>query len=142
MSYRIINPESLGAPKGWNNGLVAPAGGRVLFVAGQSARDAAGRVTATTMTEQFAIVLDHILTVVHEAGGKAEDIGRLTIFVTDLAAYVASFKPIGEAYRKRMGQHYPAMALLEVAGLMDDNAMIEVEATAVLPSGTTGETSE
>ncbi len=138
MSYQIVNPESLGAPKGWNNGMVAPAGGRVLFVAGQSARDASGRVTATTMTEQFAIVLDHILTVVHAAGGKAEHIGRLTIFVTDLAAYVASLKPIGEAYRKRMGGHYPAMALLEVTGLMDDNSMIEVEATAVLPPETTG----
>lgn len=138
MSYRIINPESLGAPKGWNNGLLAPVGGRVLFVAGQSARDASGQVTATTMTEQFAVVLDHILTVVREAGGTAEDIGRLTIFVTDLSAYVASMKSIGEVYRDRMGRHYPAMALLEVAGLMDDHAMIEVEATAVLPPEPTG----
>ena len=133
MSYQIINPASLGTPKGWNNGVVAPAGGRILFVAGQSARDESGRVTAPTMTEQFAIVLDHILAVVQEAGGTAAHIGRLTIFVTDLPAYVASLKPIGEAYRKRMGRHYPAMALLEVNGLMDDNAMIEVEATAVLP---------
>jgi enamine deaminase RidA (YjgF/YER057c/UK114 family) len=134
MTFQIINPESLGAPKGWNNGLLAPAGGRVLFVAGQDARDASGNVTATGIVDQFAQVLDNLLTVVREAGGKPEHIGRLTIYVTDLEAYVTNLKPIGEAYRKRMGRHYPAMALLEVKALMESNALIEVEATAVLPS--------
>lgn len=134
MTFQIINPESLGAPKGWNNGLLAPAGGRVLFVAGQDARDASGNVTATGIVDQFAQVLDNLLTVVREAGGKPEHIGRLTIYVTDLEAYVTNLKPIGEAYRKRMGRHYPAMALVEVKALMESNALIEVEATAVLPS--------
>ena len=134
MTFQIINPESLGAPKGWNNGLLAPAGGRVLFVAGQDARDASGNVTATGIVDQFAQVFDNLLTVVREAGGKPEHIGRMTIYVTDLEAYVANLKPIGEAYRKRMGRHYPAMALVEVKALMESNALIEVEATAVLPS--------
>ena len=134
MTFQIINPESLGAPKGWNNGLLAPAGGRVLFVAGQDARDASGNVTATGIVDQFAQVLDNLLTVVREAGGKPEHIGRMTIYVTDLEAYVTNLKPIGEAYRKRMGRHYPAMALVEVKALMESNALIEVEATAVLPS--------
>ncbi len=134
MTFQIINPESLGAPKGWNNGLLAPAGGRVLFVAGQDARDASGNVTATGIVDQFAQVFDNLLTVVREAGGKPEHIGRLTIYVTDLEAYVTNLKPIGEAYRKRMGRHYPAMALVEVKALMESNALIEVEATAVLPS--------
>ncbi len=134
MTFQIINPESLGAPKGWNNGLLAPAGGRVLFVAGQDARDASGNVTATGIVDQFAQVFDNLLTVVREAGGKPEHIGRMTIYVTDLEAYVTNLKPIGEAYRKRMGRHYPAMALLEVKALMESNALIEVEATAVLPS--------
>ncbi len=134
MTFQIINPESLGAPKGWNNGLLAPAGGRVLFVAGQDARDASGNVTVTDIVDQFAQVFDNLLTVVREAGGKPEHIGRLTIYVTDLEAYVTNLKPIGEAYRKRMGRHYPAMALVEVKALMESNALIEVEATAVLPS--------
>lgn len=134
MTFQIINPESLGAPKGWNNGLLAPAGGRVLFVAGQDARDASGKVTATGIVNQFAQVFDNLLTVVREAGGKPEHIGRMTIYVTDLEAYVTNLKPIGEAYRKRMGRHYPAMALVEVKALMESNALIEVEATAVLPS--------
>ncbi len=134
MTFQIINPESLGAPKGWNNGLLAPAGGRVLFVAGQDARDASGNVTATGIVDQFAQVFDNLLTVVREAGGKPEHIGRITIYVTDLEAYVTNLKPIGEAYRKRMGRHYPAIALVEVKALMDSNALIEVEATAVLPS--------
>ena len=134
MTFQIINPESLGAPKGWNNGLLAPAGGRVLFVAGQDARDASGNVTATGIVDQFAQVFDNLLTVVRQAGGKPEHIGRMTIYVTDLEAYVTNLKPIGEAYRKRMGRHYPAMALVEVKALMESNALIEVEATAVLPS--------
>ena len=134
MTFQVINPESLGAPKGWNNGLLAPAGGRVLFVAGQDARDASGNVTATGIVDQFAQVFDNLLTVVREAGGKPEHIGRMTIYATDLEAYVTNLKPIGEAYRKRMGRHYPAMALVEVKALMESNALIEVEATAVLPS--------
>ncbi len=134
MTFQIINPESLGAPKGWSNGLLAPAGGRVLFVAGQDARDASGNVTATGIVDQFAQVFDNLLTVVREAGGSPEHIGRLTIYVTDLEAYVTNLKPIGEAYRKRMGRHYPAMALVEVKALMESNALIEIEATAVLPS--------
>ena len=133
MTFQIINPESLGAPKGWSNGLLGPPNGRVLFVAGQDARDASGTVTATGIVEQFGAVLDNILTVVRESGGKPEHIGRLTIYVTDIQAYVANLKPIGVLYRERMGRHYPAMALVEVSRLMEANALIEVEATAVLP---------
>ena len=133
MTFQIVNPESLGAPKGWNNGLVGPPNGRVLFVAGQAAQDATGTVTATSIVDQFGIVLDKVLTVVREAGGESHHIGRMTIYVTDIQAYVANMKPIGELYRERMGRHYPAMALVEVSRLMDENALIEVEATAVLP---------
>ncbi len=136
MTFQIVNPESLGAPRGWNNGLLAPPNGRVLFVAGQDARDATGTVTATNIVDQFGIVLDNVLTVVREAGGEPHNIGRMTIYVTDMQAYVAKLKPIGELYRERMGRHYPAMALVEVSRLMEANALIEVEATAVLPPGT------
>jgi len=132
--FEVFNPSALGEPSGWNNGLLAPAGGRLLFVAGQTARGPSGRIESPDFAEQFGLVLDHILTVVREAGGEPEHVGRLTIFVADLPAYRASRKEIGEAYRARMGRHYPAMALVEVAALMDEGALLEIEATAVLPA--------
>ena len=90
-------------------------------------------MTTAGVVDEVAQVVENVLTVVRESGGKPEHIGRLTIYVTDLEAYVTNLKPIGEAYRKRMGRHYPAMALVEVKALMESNALIEVEATAVLP---------
>jgi enamine deaminase RidA (YjgF/YER057c/UK114 family) len=83
--------------------------------------------------EQWSRALAKVLAVVREAGGSPEDIGRLTIYVTDLQAYRANLKPLGEAYRELMGSHYPAMALVEVKGLVDAGAVIEIEATAVVP---------
>lgn len=133
MSFEIINPESLGAPSGWNHGMLAARTGRVLFVAGQTARDEAGAVPPAPFVAQFAGALQNVLAVVRESGGEPEDIGRLTIYVTDIEAYRASLKPLGLAYRRLMGRHYPAMALVQVAGLVDRNALVEIEATAVVP---------
>jgi 3-hydroxybutyrate dehydrogenase len=124
--FTIVNPEELGAPRGWNNGLLARSAGRTLFIAGQTARDASGFVS------QFDRALGNVLTVLKAAGGKPRDIGRFTIYVTDMAQYRSSLKPLGEVYRRRMGTHYPAMALLEVKSLVDPNALVEIEATAVL----------
>jgi enamine deaminase RidA (YjgF/YER057c/UK114 family) len=128
----IINPTELGAPRGWSNGMLAQAGGRTLFVAGQTARDGSGQVPATDFVSQFDRALENVLAVVGQAGGKPEDIGRFTIYVTDMAQYRASLKPLGEVYRRRMGTHYPAMALVEVTSLVDAQALVEIEATAVL----------
>jgi NAD(P)-dependent dehydrogenase (short-subunit alcohol dehydrogenase family) len=128
----IINPEELGAPRGWSNGLLAAAGGRTLFIAGQTARDGSGRVAPVDFVSQFDRALGNVLTVLRAAGGEPGHIGRFTIYVTDMAQYRASLKPLGEAYRRRMGGHYPAMALVEVKGLVDQAAMVEIEATAVL----------
>ena len=128
----IINPEELGAPRGWSNGMLAPAGGRMLFIAGQTARDGSGQVPAADFVAQFDRALGNVLAVVRQAGGKPEDIGRFTIYVTDMAQYRASLKPLGEVYRRRMGTHYPAMALVEVTSLVDAKALVEIEATAVL----------
>ncbi len=133
MSFEKINPEELGAPKGWTNGMLAPAGGRVLFVAGQAPADANGDVAPSDFVTQFGVTLDRILVIVRAAGGEPEHIGRMTIFVSDMDAYRDSLRPLGEAYRARMGLHFPAMALMEVGRLVDPNAMIEIEATAVLP---------
>ena len=130
--FAIINPEELGAPRGWNNGMLAPSGGRPLFIAGQTARDGSGRVAATDFVTQFDQALGNVLTVLHAAGGEPGDIGRFTIYITDMARYRASLRPLGEVYRRRMGTHYPAMALVQVTSLVDPQALVEIEATAVL----------
>jgi enamine deaminase RidA (YjgF/YER057c/UK114 family) len=133
VTYRIINPESLGRPSGWNHGMLAPAEGRLLFVAGQTAREPSGEISISDFVEQFERALQGVLAVVREAGGGPEHIGRLNIYVTDLEAYLSSRKALGVAYRGLMGKHYPAMVLLEVNGLADEGALVEIEATAVLP---------
>ena len=132
--FTIVNPEELGAPRGWSNGMLAQAGGRTLFIAGQTARDVSGQVPAADFVSQFDRALGNVLAVLGAAGGEPQDIGRLTIYVTDVAQYRGSLKPLGEVYRKRMGRHYPAMALVEVRSLVDPNAVVEIEATAVLSS--------
>ncbi len=133
MTLRIVNPESLGAPRGYSHGLLAPAGGRLLFVAGQTASVGSDGVGAQGFVEQWSRTLAKVLAVVREAGGSPGDIGRLTIYVTDLEAYRANLKPLGQAYRELMGSHYPAMALVEVKRLVDTGAVVEIEATAVVP---------
>lgn len=134
MTYEIVNPTPLGEPRGWNNGMLAPAGSRVLFVAGQTARDSAGHVPEVGFVEQFELALANVLAVVRKAGGSPEDIGRLTIYVTVMEAYRKSLEPLGAAYRGQMGRHYPAMTLVEVRSLVDPSALVEIEATALLPA--------
>jgi NAD(P)-dependent dehydrogenase (short-subunit alcohol dehydrogenase family) len=130
--FTIVNPDELGAPRGWNNGMLAQEGGRTLFIAGQTALDASGRVAAADFVTQFDRALGNVLAVLGAAGGEPRDIGRFTIYVTDMGQYRGSLKPLGQVYRRRMGTHYPAMALVEVRSLVDANALVEIEATAVL----------
>jgi len=125
----IVNPESLGAPKGFSHGVVA-TGGRVLFVAGQAGWGGGGR--APDFATQFARALDQVLKVVEQAGGQATDIARLTIYVTDLNAYKASREALGNEWKARLGRYYPATTLVEVKGLVDEGAVVEIEATAVI----------
>ncbi len=136
MSVRVINPEEIGAPKGFSHGILAPASGRILFVAGQNAsRDEGGVEPAirADFVRQFAVAIDRVLAVVREAGGGPQDIGRMTIYTTDMLVYLSSRAALGAAYRKAMGSHYPAMALVEVSDLVDKGAILEIEATAVIP---------
>ncbi len=130
MTWDIINPQ--GQPSGWNDGMLAPAGGRVLFVAGQTARDASGRIPRSGFSAQFRQALANVLEVVRAAGAGPTDIGRLTIYVTDLHAYRGARAELAHVWRELMDRHYCAMALVEVKGLVDENAMIEIEATAVV----------
>ncbi len=128
-----VNPESLGRPRGYSNGMLAPAGGRLLFVAGQIAWDSAQRLVGPGFVEQFAQALANVLAVVREAGGGAEHLARLTVYVTDRREYLADLPAVGAAYRGVLGRHFPAMALVEVQGLLEPGAKVEIEATAVLP---------
>jgi enamine deaminase RidA (YjgF/YER057c/UK114 family) len=133
MTFTFINPQSLGAPSGYSNGLLTGAGGKLLFIAGQIAWNQEHRIVSDDFVEQFDKALENVMTVVGEAGGKAPDIARLVIYVTDKQAYLERTREVGERYRKHMGKHFPAMVLVQVAGLLDDAAKVEIEAIAVLP---------
>jgi enamine deaminase RidA (YjgF/YER057c/UK114 family) len=130
--FAIVNPEELGAPKGWSNGMLARSGGRTLFIAGQTGHDGSGRVPQADFVTQFDRALENVLTVLRHAGGAPGDIGRFTIYVTDMDQYRGALRQLGEVYRLRMGKHFPAMALVEVRSLVDPLAVVEIEATAVL----------
>lgn len=129
-----INPESLGAPRGYSNGMLAPAGGRLLFVAGQIGWDGRQRLVGESFIEQFGQALENVAAVLRAAGGAPEHLARLTLYVVDRREYLADLKAVGEAYRRVLGRHYPAMALVEVQALLEPGAKVEIEATAVLPS--------
>ena len=131
---RYINPETVATPRGYNNGVViAPgAGGGVLFLAGQVAWDKDCRIVSERFADQFDQALANLLEVVAAAGGTPESIGKLTIFVTNVAEYTADSKEIGRRYRARMGRHYPAMTLVEVKALLEPGAKVEIEGLACI----------
>lgn len=132
MNFTVINPESLGAPHGYSNGLLVDSGARLLFVAGQIAWNERQQIESADFVEQFDRALANVLTVVTEAGGAAQNIARLVIYVTTRDEYRARTKAVGESYRKHMGKHFPAMVLVEVKSLLDEAAKVEIEAIAAL----------
>lgn len=131
MSFTLINPESLGAPRGYSNGVLTE-GGRLLFIAGQVAWDRQQQIVSDDLVAQFECALANVIMVVTEAGGTPDKIARLILYVTDKNEYQSKAKEIGERYRARMGKHFPAMVLVEVKSLLEDGAKIEIEGTAVL----------
>ena len=132
MSFTFINPESLGAPRGYSNGVLAGVNAKLLFIAGQVALDQEQQIVSDDLVEQFDRALANVITVVTEAGGKPDQIARLVLYVTDKHEYRERMKEIGERYRARMGKHFPAMVLVEVAGLLEDRAQIEIEGIAII----------
>ena len=134
MTFTVINPQSLGVPSGYANGLLTEPGGRLLFVAGQIAWNEKHDIVSADFVEQFDKALANVMTVVSEAGGKASDVARLVIYVTDKKEYLERTREVGERYRKHMGKHFPAMVLVQVAGLVDNAAKVEIEGIAVLPA--------
>lgn len=129
-SLSFINPESLGRPRGYSNGVVAS--GKLLFIAGQIAWDEEQRIVSADFVEQFDRALRNVVHVVEAAGGAPDHIARLTIYITDKREYKARQKEIGERWRATMGSHYPAMALVEVKSLLEDEAKVEIEGIAVI----------
>ncbi|MEZ4297870.1 MAG: RidA family protein [Polyangiaceae bacterium] len=131
MTLEIVNPPDWPVPRGYVNGVVAT--GRTLFVAGQIGWNERCEFETDDFVEQFAKALDNVLAVVRAAGGEPTHVVRMTIFVTDLDAYRSSLRAIGQAWKPRFGKHFPAMALVGVAGLVEPRAKVEIEATACLP---------
>ncbi len=126
-------------PKGYVNGMVsAGRGERIVFIAGQIGwNPATAKIESDDFVAQFSVALDNVVAVLRAAGGEASSIARMTVYVTDLDAYRASTREIGRAWRARLGTHFPAMALVGVAGLVEHGAKVEIEATAVLPADLT-----
>jgi enamine deaminase RidA (YjgF/YER057c/UK114 family) len=114
--------------------MLGPAGGRILFVAGQVGWDGEQKLVGPGFVEQFERALANVVTVVRAAGGGPESLGRLTLYVVDKEEYRRQLGAVGEAYRRVMGRHYPAMALVEVAGLLEPGAKVEIEGTGVVPA--------
>jgi enamine deaminase RidA (YjgF/YER057c/UK114 family) len=134
MPVTLINPESLGAPSGYANGLLADASGKLLFVSGQIAWDEKQQIVSDDFVEQFDRALGNVVTVVRAAGGQPEHIVRLIIYVTNKVEYRERTREVGERYRKHLGKHFPAMVLVQVAGLLDDAAKVEIEGMALIPA--------
>lgn len=127
-----LNPPALSKPFGYSHGMLSD-GGKVLFIAGQPAMDAQGEIVAQgDIAGQFHQAFANLNTVLSEAGAKPTDLVKLTIFVTDKSAYLASLKQVGQAYRSFFGKHYPAITLVEVKSLYDDKALVEIEGIAVI----------
>jgi enamine deaminase RidA (YjgF/YER057c/UK114 family) len=133
MATKLINPKSLGPPSGYSNGVLADAG-KLLFIAGQIASNENQKVVSNDFVEQFDKALENVIAVVKAAGGDSSNIVRLVIYVTSKNDYRERTSEVGERYRKHMGKHFPAMVLVQVAGLLDDAAKVEIEGMAVLPA--------
>lgn len=128
----IIHPQGWPAAKGYSNGMAAE--GKVIFVGGQIGWTKDQTFETDDFVEQAEQAMRNIVDVLTSAGAETTDLVRLTWFITDKKVYVAEQKRLGEAYRRVFGRHYPAMTLVQVVALLEDRALIEIEATAVIPA--------
>jgi enamine deaminase RidA (YjgF/YER057c/UK114 family) len=130
MTHEVIHPEGWLPAKGYANGILTRDG--TLHIGGQIGWDAEKRFVSGTFIGQMRQALANIRAIVEAAGGAVEDVTRLTWFVTDKAEYLAAQAEVGQAYRDVFGKHFPAMSMVVVAGLIEDEAKVEIEATAHL----------
>ena len=128
---QILQPPTWARAKGFSNGIAAS--GRLVFIAGQVGWTGQGEWKEKSFAGQFRQTLQNILEVLAQANGRPEHLVRLTWYVLDRDEYLASIKEVGAAYRELMGKHYPTMAVVQVSGLVERNARLEIEATAVVP---------
>jgi len=128
---KILQPPGWPRPKGYSNGMAGE--GRFVFVAGMVGWNPAGNFETDSFAGQVRQALQNILAVLAEAGGKAEHIARMTWYVTDKQEYLANLREVGAAYRDVIGNHFPATTLVQISGLVEERAKVEIEATAVLP---------
>jgi enamine deaminase RidA (YjgF/YER057c/UK114 family) len=129
--HQRLHPRSWKRAKGYANGIAAE--GRMVFVAGQIGWNADQRFESIDFVAQVRQALDNVVAVVREAGGTQEHVTRLTWFIVDKAEYLSRLREVGEAYRSVMGQHFPAMTMVQVTALIEDEARVEIEASAVVP---------
>jgi enamine deaminase RidA (YjgF/YER057c/UK114 family) len=129
-TIQFVEPEGWIPPKGYSNGVVTQ--GKTLYVAGQVGWNEKQEFASTDFAGQFAQCLDNVLAVVKAAGGTPESVVKMTIYVTDLEAYRGSQRAVGKAWRERFGKHFPVMALVGVAGLVEQGALVEIETTCAL----------
>ena len=132
MSIERVNPPALAAPSGFSHAVVA-TGGRLVFLAGQTALDSSGAVVGATVAEQFEQALSSLLTALAAAGGSPEHLASLTIYAVELADYRANGRDIGAVWRRLAGRDYPAMAAIGVSRLWDAAALVEIQGFAVIP---------
>ena len=137
-TMQMLQPPGWAPAKGYANGVAAS--GRMVFVAGQVGWNAQQRFEADDFVGQARQALTNIVAVLAEAGARPEHIARMTWYVTDKREYLASLKALGAVYRDVIGAHYPAMSAVAVAGLVEEGARLEIEATAVIPAAEPGET--
>lgn len=128
---KIVQPEGWPPPKGYSNGIEAR--GRQIYVGGQIGWDANGRFQSDDLVQQVFQALRNAADVVEAAGGGPEHIVRMTWYLVDKKEYVARLKEIGMVYREVMGRNFPAMTAVQVADLVEDEAKVEIEVTAVIP---------
>ena len=131
MSHKILQPHGWPRPRGYANGVSAT--GRQVYVAGQIGWNERGELAGVDLATQARQALRNIVMILAAAGARPEHLVRLTWFVTNRQAYLDAAKPLGEAYREVIGVHFPAMTAVEVSALMEPGAVVEIEATAVVP---------
>ena len=129
---RILQPPGWPRPRGFSNGVAAS--GQMIFVSGMVGWDASGKFVASDFLGQARQALQNIVKVLAEAKAKPEHVVRMTWYVVDKKEYLASSEELGTVYREIFGSHYPAMTAVQVAGLIEDKARLEIEVTAVIPS--------
>lgn len=131
-ALKAVLPVGWPRPQGYSQAIHVPPGRSMLFVAGQIGWDVGRKLVSTEFLAQFEQALRNCVSIVEAAGGTAEDIVRLTMYCVDRRAYAERLSEVGEAYRRVMGRNFPAMSLVEVAALLEEGALIEIEATAAL----------